>query len=56
MRTAVNEPNQWRAEGSEPYATHTPNVISGHYRPPEVLLGCRDYGQLPISGRLGVFW
>ncbi|KAJ8601672.1 hypothetical protein CTAYLR_007450 [Chrysophaeum taylorii] len=25
--------------------THTPNVISGHYRPPEVLLGCRDYGR-----------
>jgi len=30
---------------SESYATHTPNVISGHYRPPEVLLGCRDYGR-----------
>ena len=27
------------------YTTHTPNVISGHYRPPEVLLGCRDYGR-----------
>lgn len=25
--------------------THTPNVISGHYRPPEVLLGVRDYGR-----------
>jgi serine/threonine protein kinase len=24
--------------------THTPRVISGHYRPPEVLLGARDYG------------
>lgn len=33
---------------NEPYATHTPNVISGHYRPPEVLLGCRDYGR-PID-------
>mmetsp|Transcript_24179 Transcript_24179/g.83086 ORF Transcript_24179/g.83086 Transcript_24179/m.83086 type:complete len:665 (+) Transcript_24179:375-2369(+) len=30
---------------SDLYATHTPNVISGHYRPPEVLLGCRDYGR-----------
>lgn len=30
---------------NEVYATHTPNVISGHYRPPEVLLGCRDYGR-----------
>ena len=27
------------------YATHTPNVISGHYRPPEILLGTRDYGR-----------
>jgi len=27
------------------YGTHTPNVISGHYRPPEVLLGVRDYGR-----------
>lgn len=25
--------------------THTPNVVSGHYRPPEVLLGVRDYGR-----------
>ena len=34
------------SDGSnEPYATHTPNVISGHYRPPEVLLGCRDYSR-----------
>jgi len=34
-----------RIKTSESYATHTPNVISGHYRPPEVLLGCRDYGR-----------
>lgn len=33
---------------NESYTTHTPNVISGHYRPPEVLLGCRDYGR-PID-------
>jgi len=30
---------------NQPHATHTPNVISGHYRPPEILLGCRDYGR-----------
>jgi len=34
-----------RSKTNESYATHTPNVISGHYRPPEVLLGCRDYGR-----------
>jgi len=25
------------------YGTHTPRVVSGHYRPPEVLLGARNY-------------
>ena len=30
---------------TRPHATHTPSVISGHYRPPEILLGCRDYGR-----------
>ena len=30
---------------TQSHATHTPSVISGHYRPPEVLLGCRDYGR-----------
>jgi serine/threonine protein kinase len=32
-------------KSNETQTTHTPNVISGHYRPPEVLLGCREYGR-----------
>ena len=46
MCRAINESLTSRSRRfNEPYATHTPNVISGHYRPPEVLLGCRDYGR-----------
>ena len=34
--------------GSTNHSDSFLNVISGHYRPPEVLLGCRDYGR-PID-------